>query len=105
MPPGPSILAKTLLNAAAVAGTRSSIDMGQMTTNQSIQTFPSVPSASFMVTIEGSMDNSHWFPFGYVTGPGIKSEAQHTFQFMRATLDNVSEGSVTIYVSYNTAKQ
>lgn len=105
MPPAPSFLAQKLLDAVSVPGIGPKVDMGQMTTTQSVQAFASVAGASFRVTIEGSMDGLHWFSFGSVAGPGIKSEAQHTFQFIRAIMEEVSSGSVTVLVSYNTAKQ
>jgi hypothetical protein len=101
-----TFLAAVLLNAQSTPRSPGpTVDMGQMTTNQSIQAFTSDDGVIFRAAIQGSMDGLHWFPFGSITSPGIRSEGQHTFQFIRANLEQVEGGSVTIMVSYNMAKQ
>jgi hypothetical protein len=61
-----------------------------------------VPDVNSEILIEGSMDNEHWFTPGIViTGPGIRTEGQHAFQFVRATVISLDSGvSVTVLVSW-----
>jgi hypothetical protein len=68
---------------------------------QSFQTFTDPPGAAFEVKVEGSMDSTHWFPFGEIIGPGIRSEGQHVLQYFRATLISIDPGaSVTVMISW-----
>jgi hypothetical protein len=97
----PSLKALYLLDDESEVGIIGVIDTKDMPRTQSFQTFSYPDDASFDVNVEGSMDGLHWFSFGRITGPGIRSEGQHALQFLRATLISADPGaSVTVLVSW-----
>jgi hypothetical protein len=97
----PALKALFLLDDESEAGVIGVVDTKDMPRTQSFQTFTDPLGAVFEVKVEGSMDGIHWFPFGSITGPGIRSEGQHSLQFLRATLISIDPGaSVTVLVSW-----
>jgi hypothetical protein len=97
----PALKALFLLDYESEVGITGVIDMKDMPRTQSFQTFSDPADAAFEVKVEGSMDSIHWFSFGRINGPGIRSEGQHSLQFLRATLVSIDPGaSVTVLVSW-----
>jgi hypothetical protein len=85
----PSLKALYLLDDESEVGVIGVADAKDMPRTQSFQTFSDPTDAQFVVEIEGSMDSIHWFSFGRIVDPGIRSEGQHAFQFLRATLISI----------------
>jgi hypothetical protein len=100
-PAAPALKAMFLLNDISGVGVIGVVDTKDMPRTQSFQAFSDPDDAEFDVKIEGSMDGIHWFSFGSIDGPGIRSEGQHSLQFLRATLMSIDHGaSVTVLVSW-----
>jgi hypothetical protein len=97
----PAIKAKYLLFEVANVGDDGFVDMMGMFSTQSVQTIAEPGDATFDVKIEASMDNVNWFPFGDLRGTGVKTEAQHTIQFLRAKVIFIDPGTIlTVIVSW-----
>jgi hypothetical protein len=97
----PSIKAKYLLLEVTDVGDDGFVDMAGMFATQSVQTIAEPGDAAFDVEVEASMDNKNWFPFGDLRGTGIRTEAQHAMQFLRAKVVAIDPGAVlTVIVSW-----
>jgi hypothetical protein len=106
----PSLKGAYLLENAAETNESGMVDMKVMSGAQSFQTIAfqlsianiEVTDTDLEILIEGSMDGEHWFTPGVViTGSGIRTEGQHVFQFVRATIISLDPGiSVTVMVSW-----
>jgi hypothetical protein len=97
----PALKALYLLDDESEADVIHIVNTNTMPRTQSFQTFTNPSGAAFEVEVEGSMDGIHWFSFGRIDGPGIRTEGQHVLQFVRAKLISIDPGaSVTVLVSW-----
>lgn len=88
----------TLIDSATEPINGEAISLGGFYSRKTIY---ATGDGAFSARVEGSADGDEWIEFCTLDGPDIKSYVELTVHYVRAILDSVSGGSVTIRMAWS----